>query len=646
MKILPKILLVDDERRFIDSLESILKHYNYECFKAYSGKEAVALLENESFHLALLDVELPDMSGCDVAKLINTKYSTTTVIMLTGVNTVEIAVQSMKYGAYDFLRKPLDYEQLLKTIEKGLRNHLLEKELQTSEQRFKILAEVAWECILVHSDGHIVEANAQLQDMLGYSSEDLMLEGLHLGLIISPRTSLESKQNIIEGIEGSCTGWAIKKNGEEIAVEVKSRSINYLGKIRKVCVIRDISERKRAEEENLELQKKLASANKLNALGLMAGSIAHDLNNILTGIVSYPDMLLMQMETSDKSYGQIRKIQEAGKRAAAVVSDLVAITRGREQPKKTGDLNTIVLRYLNSLEHEERLADFPNIVISTKLQRDIKKVLCSQQHMHKVLLNLIGNALEALRDGGHISVTTENCLFRHPLLDNVEGAESTEYVKMTIADDGHGISDNDVEHIFDPFYTTKVMGKSGSGLGLSIVWNIIQDHDGWIELKDNDPGAIFELYIPALKQPCKTGHHEETQHKPISGNGETILIIDDQHEQNEMFEKTLGALGYKTHSVTSGEDGLVFLKNNSADLVLLDMIMGNGMGGRETLEQIRMDKPDQKTVIISGFARMEELEKTKALGVSAFLEKPVSVAKLSRTIEKSLKEGFSMPNNG
>lgn len=635
MKNKPNILLVDDEPRFIDSLQGILSHFDYHCQKAYTGTEALGLLQRESFDLALLDVDLPDISGCEIAQKINESWSGTTVIMLTGLNTVEVAVEAMKQGAYDFLSKPLDHDLLLRTLEKAHQHNCLEKDLQSSEQRFKVLSEAAWEGIAIHSEGVVFEANNQFLQMFHFSAADLA-NGISLAELLHPTTSQETKDRILQGLDGSFTAKAVSKNGCIIHIEAKSRTINYLLNKRHVCIIRDISERVRAEEEKLALQKKLASASKLNALGLMAGSIAHDLNNILSGIVSYPDLLLLQMDESNQYYDQIVKIQEAGKRAAAVVSDLVAITRGRQQPKTIADANDIVLGYLNSLEHGERLASFIGVVIETRLAKGIPNICCSPQHLHKLLLNLIGNAMEAAAKDSTVTVSTESCLFSHPLQSAESGGQETEHVKIVIADNGPGIPQDNLEKIFDPFYSTKVKGSSGTGLGLSIVWNIVQDHSGWIEVKDNKPGAVFEVYLPACKDqscpmPLVEGLLED-------GDGESILIIDDQQEQNEILETSLTKLGYKTHSVTSGEEGIAYMQDHNVDLLLLDMLMGDGLNGRETLEIILKDKPKQKTIVISGYANREEIEKTRALGVSIFLEKPITISRLSISIRKALND--------
>lgn len=630
----PKILLVDDEKRFADSLQNVLMHYNYICVMAHSGREAVELLDSEQFDLALLDVDLPDMSGCDVAEHINTSCPNTTSIMLTGINTVQTAVQSLKLGAYDFLSKPLNHDLLIKTLEKALQHNKLKLELQVSNQRFQALSEASWEGVVIHENGKILEANSQFMDMFGYSHEDLKT-GLTLDAILIP-TTVESTQQLIDyNFKLGCTILGLKKDGTELYVEAKSRTITYLSRQRQVCTICDISDRVTFEKEKLELQNKLAKANKLNALGLMAGSVAHDLNNILSGVVSYPDLLLMQMEESDKYYKQIQKIQAAGKRAAAVVSDLVTIARGKKSEKSVENLNDIVLNYINSLEHGERQMEYPNVVVRTKLHRNLNNSCCSPQHIHKILLNLIGNGLEAVQENATIHISTENCIFTHPMLIGETEDSGTDYVKLTIADNGPGIDEDHIDHIFEPFYSTKVMGQSGTGLGLSIVWNIIQEHCGWIEVKNTHPGVSFEIYLPSTNdQACPVA--KQFDPKELKGQGEKILIVDDQVEQNQMVEKSLREIGYKVNSVTSGEAGIAFLQSNDVDLILLDMVMGEGLNGRETLEIIRKTKPEQQVIVVSGYAQGDEIRKTKSLGVSLFLEKPITLSNLALSIKKAI----------
>ncbi|MEE4135242.1 MAG: response regulator, partial [Desulforhopalus sp.] len=195
MRTEPNILLVDDEERFANSLHDILSHYNYHCAKAYNGREAISLLKTNQFDLALLDVELPDMSGCDIAEFIKHSCQNTTSVMLTGNSTVETAVMAMKQGTYDFLSKPINHEVLIKTIEKALRHNQLTRELRTSQERFKILADASWEGIVIHDNGRLIEANNQFLSMFGYSFDELAGK-MFLEKILVPSSLIQVKRII------------------------------------------------------------------------------------------------------------------------------------------------------------------------------------------------------------------------------------------------------------------------------------------------------------------------------------------------------------------------------------------------------------------------------------------------------------------
>ena len=631
---MPNILLVDDEERFLTSLHAILKFYNYECSEAFNGSDAIRLLKEKNFELALLDMQLPDMSGCDILDFIKTSCMKTCVVMLTGVSTVQIAVQAMKQGAYDFLNKPIDHGLLIKTIEKALQHQKLTCELEVSEKRFQVLAEAAWEGIVIHENGGLLEANRQFYSMFGYEEHELG-QGRFLEKVLAPGSLKRVNQYIEENFFGSCEVTGKRKDGTEFPLETNIHPITFQGRPARVCAIRDISERVRAEEEKLALHKRLVKDNNLRSLGQMAGCVAHDLNNILSGVVSYPDLLLAQMHESDQFYAKIRKIQEAGKRAAAVVADLVMLARGGSALTTVENINDIILSHLSSIEHSGRMTNYPEAVIQTDLQPDLHNTYCSHLHIQKILLNLIGNALEAMQGKGVVRIATQNCRCVNPLTENFVAEQAGSYIKMSIADNGPGIPPKYIEHIFEPFYTTKIMGKSGTGLGLAIVWNAVQDHNGWIEVKDNKPGALFEIYLPATIE--KTYSIDTIgADRLLHGNGERILLIDDEPEQNEIMEKLITSLGYTASSATSGEEGLAFLQEQDADLILLDMIMGDGLNGRETYERLLQIRPKQKVIIISGYSKNEDVLRAKALGVSQFLEKPVTLLKLSRAIKLSL----------
>ena len=629
-----KILLVDDEERFIDGLQSVLDHYEYQCDRALTGGEARHLLAESEFDIALLDVGLPDMSGCDLAEFITTSCPDTTAIMLTGLNTVETAVQAMKQGAYDFLAKPINHEHLIKVIDKAVAHNRLRRDLRVSEARFQVLAEAGWEGIAVVENNLLVEANSQFFQMFGYAREELVEQLFPESVIVEQSLQeLAPEAPDERAFGGECLG--LRKNGSRFPVEVRHRSMDYLGRPATIWVLRDISERVQAEQVKMALQEKLARANRLEALGLMAGSVAHDLNNILTAVVSYPEILLKQMQEQDPYYEEIKKIQEAGKRAAAVVADLVSVARGKKTKPPPLDLNEQILSHLESIEHNERLSEYPGVVIDTGLQANLQSCFCSPQRVHKILLNLIGNGLEAIGHDGIIRIGTENTKFAKPVMRD-QTMRVGYYVKMVVTDNGEGISPEDLEHIFDPFYSTKQSGRSGTGLGLAIVWNSVMESDGWVEAFSDKTGTRFEVYLPASG--------EEPAVKPLeprkqdNGGGETILLVDDELEQNETMQKMLSSIGYKAFCATTSEQALGFLRSCRVDLVILDMIMEDDLDGCQLYRKMLDISPDQRALVISGYSDSQKMEEARSLGISTILEKPVTLPVVSRAIKQLLEE--------
>ncbi len=211
------------------------------------------------------------------------------------------------------------------------------------------------------------------------------------------------------------------------------------------------------------------------------------------------------------------------------------------------------------------------------------------------------------------------------------------YAVLSIADDVPGISPEDMERIFEPFYSNKVMGRSGTGLGLTVVWNTIQDHKGWVDLISNSGGTTFDLYFPLVE--AKEAEREPAA-EPVDcmGNGESVLIVDDVEEQRLIARGMLDALGYRTTAAVDGEEAEAYLKEHSADLVVLDMIMEPGINGRETYERILKIHPGQRAVIASGYSETDDVKATLALGASTFINKPYSMEEIGLAVKKALEK--------
>ncbi len=324
--------------------------------------------------------------------------------------------------------------------------------------------------------------------------------------------------------------------------------------------------------------------------------------------------------------------KESGNQAAAVVADLLTVARGVASVREIADLNSLINEYLTSAEHIKIKTLNPSIVVKFESAPDLHNISCSSIHIKKALMNLVVNAFEAIEGSGTVVISTKNRYIDTPLKKIWIG----EYVVLSVSDDGSGILPNDLEKIFDPFYTKKVMGRSGTGLGLTLVWNTLHDHGGHINVKSDEKGTVFELYFPAVRE-ATSETKEELELAHLKGNGESILVVDDEQTQGEIACHVLNLLGYERKAVASGEEAVEYVKEQAVDLLLLDMIMEPGINGRETYEKIIKIHPGQKAVIASGWAESDEVRKAMELGVARYIRKPYTLAQIGQVIKEALE---------
>ena len=390
----------------------------------------------------------------------------------------------------------------------------------------------------------------------------------------------------------------------------------------------DITELKKTQE-------KLADSQKMEAIGMMAGGVAHDLNNILSGVVGYPDLLLMDLPEESNLRHPLEIIKASGQRAADVVADLLTVARGAAGIREVVALNSLIIEYLHSPECLKMKSLHGDVRISTDLASDLSHISCSPVHIKKCLMNLLINGSEAIDKQGQIVISTRNQYVDEPVTDNQYMA-SGEYVVLRVADTGRGIAEENISHIFEPFYTKKVMGRSGTGLGLAIVWNTVQEHGGVVTVESDGQGTIFELYFPVTREKLSEQKGVKDFAR-LQGAGELILIVDDEKQQRDIGEKMLLNLGYQVETVSSGEEALVFVRDKAVDMLVLDMIMDPGINGRETYEQIVKICPGQRALITSGFSENEEVQKAQKLGAGKFLRKPYTYEQLAVAVKRGLQ---------
>lgn len=622
------VLLVDDEPNFCTSLKILLTADGYSVEISHSGQEALFRLDNTEYDAVLLDIGLPDISGHKIATILQEQYPHTVVIMLTGFATLENAVESLRGEVYDFLRKPCYPEQLLRTISRGIEHKHLKRQLHNSEKRFRQLARATWEGIIIYEAGNLLQTNSQLCEMFRYEENELL--GRQIFDVLLDRNSIRSF-HLQSGSDtiGPFEAIGIRKDNTRFPVEIRVKQIDYSGRNAQVAAIRDVTTSKEAMVKQLALQEKLANAKRMEALGLMAGSVAHDLNNIMAGIVTIPELLLMDLPEDFKYYDEIGMIRDAGKRAAAVVNDLLTVSRGATCKKEVLNINTLVSSYINAVECRELCTRYPGLSIISDMDSQLLNTSCSAVHISKAIINLVNNAGEAIGGNGTIQIRTRNCTVEAPI-NGYELIETGEYVMLQVEDDGHGIPPKDLPLIFDPFYSNKVLGRSGTGLGLAVVWNTVHDHSGYLDIKSTEQGTTFTLYLLATRNELNTVQIPSMD--SCRGHGERILVVDDQKNQREIARKLLSRLGYNVHTVGSGEEAVEFVKGASVDLVILDLIMDPGINGCETYQRIIEHKPEQKAIITSGYTSSTEMALAKKLGINHFIKKPYSLQELGQAL--------------
>ena len=526
----------------------------------------------------------------------------------------------------------------------SIANAMTFKKLRNSEKKYRDLVENANSIILrVTRKGTISYFNEFAQRFFGYTEEELI--GKNAEPIILPVSGFNRLD--IKRLSAALNNDPERPIVSESLTETKSgetvwiawtykpiyNNVGYFMEI--LCIGNDITDLKKASQEKEELQAQLQRAQKMEAIGTLAGGVAHDLNNILSGIVSYPELLLMDLDPESPLQKPILTIQKSGEKAAAIVQDLLTLARRGVAAKDVVNLNSIILEYLQSPEHAKLVLNHSLVSIERKLDENLLNILGSPVHLSKTVMNLVSNAAEAMPHGGKIIISTEN---RH--MDKIKNGYDDiaigDYATLIITDNGTGISPEDMERIFEPFYTKKRMGRSGTGLGMAVVWGTVKDHRGYIDLTSMEgQGTEITLYFPVTRK-AFAQEAEISSIQELMGDGESILVVDDIRTQRQIASEMLEKLGYRVTTMSNGEAAVEYLLTHKVDLLVLDMIMEPGMDGLETYRKILEIHPDQKSIIASGYSESMRVKEAQLLGAGTYIKKPYLLEKIGRAIRYEL----------
>jgi signal transduction histidine kinase len=399
-------------------------------------------------------------------------------------------------------------------------------------------------------------------------------------------------------------------------------------------LLREISERRLAEQERKRLEAQLKQAEKMEVIGKLAAGVAHDLNNILSGVVSYPDIMMLDLPEESELRQFLLIIKQSGEKAAAIVQDMLTLSRRGMAEKKVININRIIDDYLHSPEYLQLRSNRPLVRLEVDLQEELFNIKGSPVQLSKALMNLINNAFEANLVDGTVQISTRNGYLDQPR-EGYERISEGEYVILTVSDTGIGIDAEDLSKIFEPFFTKKKLGRSGTGLGMTLIWSAVKDHGGFLDIRSAEGrGSTFEIYFPATRQ-------EVSAKEPLftledCRGTESVLVVDDSPEQRNIASMMLRKLGYTVLAVASGEAAVEYLQDKKVDILVLDMIMAPGIDGCETYSRIVKDHPGQKAIIASGYSESERVTEAQRLGAGEYIKKPYTLDRVARALRAEL----------
>lgn len=509
-----------------------------------------------------------------------------------------------------------------------------EMALKESETRYRLVHNTAFDGIIIaDAKDRIIDCNESAARIFGYPREELIGQDVAVlvpdkykkahkeGLERFLRTGESTVQGRIHEFEG------LRKNGEIFPLELALNNFTLGGVIHFTGMVRDITERKRAERERELIQARLSQSQKMEAIGRFAGGISHDFNNILTAIRGNAELALEEMERSDPAYPRVDGIINSVMLASKLTRQLLLFSRGQPFELVPLNVNKLVEELLVMITH----IIGEDITISTDLAPDLWTIEADESNIEQVIMNLALNAKDAMPAGGTLSIKTENVFIDERRAKSVPDARPGEAVCLTVADTGVGIEKEFLSRIFEPFFTTKEAGK-GTGFGLSIVYSIVKQHRGWISVK-SEPGrgTIFKIYFPAALP-----EKEAREVKPLKGGGEKVLLVEDDLPVREFTKAALANNGFRVVEAGNAKEAMEAFQREPDLKVLFSDLVLKDKSGFNLAEEVLTKKPGMAVVITSGYAEETSRPLLKEKGYS-FLPKPYSVGSLLKAVSEALE---------
>lgn len=494
--------------------------------------------------------------------------------------------------------------------------------LQESEERFRILLDQGFDGIFIHENLIILDLNQRMADMSGYSSSEL----LHSKVIdlFTPDSQRRIHDYIHSGRKGYYEVELLRKDGKIVSIEAFGAPCRFHGRDARIVAIRDITEQKK-------LQEQLRQSQKMEAIGHLAGGVAHDFNNILSAIVGYTHLTLMKMKEDDPLRVNLQHVLDSSEKAANLTQSLLAFSRKQVMAMKTVNLNEIVYGMMKIFDRV--IGEDIKLRVNTAVHDLIVKA--DKNQIEQALMNLVTNARDAMPHGGTLTITTEEIEIDEGFIQMNLFGEPGRHAVISITDTGLGMDEKTRENIFEPFFTTKEVGK-GTGLGLAMVYGTIRQHNGFINVYSTPgQGTTFRIYLPLVKAAVQPV--EEEAARAYSSGVETVLLIEDDEAVRKSTRALLEMSGYTVMEAAEGEYAVRLFRQHRdvIQLVISDIIMP-GQSGRDVYEELKKIKPGLKVLFISGYpADMLTRKGILADGVN-FISKPLRPDVLLKKVREVL----------
>ncbi len=625
-----KILVVDDERLILKIIADILTKEGYEVLTAYNCEKAIEYLQSHIFDVVLSDIKMPKKTGIDLLEEIKDQDPNTPVILMTGFASLETAVEAVQNGAFDYLIKPLDYGKLKSVIEHASDRYALYKENTRLLHELKELNS--------NLEVKVKERHRQLENTLNSTNESIITTDRDLVINSANPKSLEIFEkeclnlelvDLFTGINFDTIIPRILSNPtystkHEVRLETKFLEVSLsplvdfeTGEIFGVIsTTDDITEKKKLEAQ-------LIHSAKMSGVGQLAAGVAHEFNNILSGIIGYAS-LASGRDNMESVRKDLQVIEKASDRAVEIINKLLSFSRQKGEKFQVSQIESAIDDALSLIEHTFETEGIKMI----KNYEKLPAIRLNLGEMQQVFLNLAINSKHAMPDGGAIAISTK-----------LEG----DFVRIDVSDTGVGIPPENLNKIFEPFFTTRTKEgtKSGSGLGLSVIYAIIERHGGSINATSIlNQGTTFTILLPNSQNvtdfiPSDTSKNVSDSKLIQFRRKGNVLVVDDEEFIRDIISDCLSSTGHNVTTACDGEQALELIKRNHYDMVFLDLSMPK-KDGFQILKEIKVIDPNSAVVIVSARSEEQLPDRLSEEGAFHFIRKPFSVDQIQNTVSKVL----------